>query len=119
MASLSACRAAIKELGGRLSAAGDDVRVHVEDRTISCRLVDLDVVLTGRLSDGELLDVTTRVQTEPAQIRLTCSSDDLLQLVDGTLSFPHAWATGRLKLNASFKDLYKLCLLYTSDAADE
>ena len=108
MASVAACRAAIKELGERLSGAGDDVRLHVEDRTISCRLLDLDVVLSGRLSDGELLGVTTRVPTEPAQIRLTCSSDDLIELVNGTLSFPHAWATGRLKLNATFRDLYKL-----------
>jgi hypothetical protein len=108
MASLEACRAAIKKLGERLSGVGDDMRVHVEDRTISCRLVDLDVVLSGKLSNGELVAVTTRVQTQPAQIQLTCSSDDLIELVDGTLSFPHAWATGRLKLNASFRDLYKL-----------
>jgi hypothetical protein len=108
MASLAACRVAITELGERLSGAGDDVRMHVEDRTISCLLLDLDVVLTGRLSDGKLLGVTSRVQTEPAQIRLTCASDDLIDLVNGTLSFPHAWATGRLKLNASFRDLYKL-----------
>jgi hypothetical protein len=108
MASIAACRAAITELGERLSAAGDDVRQHVEDRTISCLLVDLDVMLTGQLRDGKLVEVTTRVPVEPAQIKLTCSSDDLIGLVDGTLSFPHAWASGRLKLNASFRDLFKL-----------
>lgn len=108
MANLPACRAAVKQLGTRLAEAGDDVRAHVEDRTISCRISDLDVVLSGRLSDGELVDLTTRVSTEPAQIRLTCSSDDLIDLVDGTLSFPHAWATGRLKLNASMRDVFKL-----------
>jgi hypothetical protein len=108
MASLAACRTAIEDLAELLSGADDDVRKHVEDRTLSCRLSDLDAVLSCRLSAGELVDLTTRVQTEPAQIRLTCSSDDLIELVNGTLGFPHAWATGRLKLNASLRDVYKL-----------
>jgi hypothetical protein len=108
MATLSACTAAVKVLGERLAGAGDDVRKHVEDRTLSCRISDLDVVLRGRLSEGKLTGLTTRVSTEPAQIRLTCSSDDLIELVDGSLSFPHAWATGRLKLNASIRDVFKL-----------
>ena len=90
MASVAACRAAIKELGERLSGAGDDVRMHVEDRTISCRLLDLDVVLSGRLSGGQLLGVTTRVPTEPAQIRLTCSSDS------PAFSVPRSAASSRL-----------------------
>jgi len=108
MASEEACRAAITQLCERLATADSDVRAHVEDRTISCRLSDLEIVLSGELRDGELVDVTTRVQAEPAQIRLVCSSDDLIDLVAGGLSFPHAWATGRVKLNASIRDLYKL-----------
>jgi SCP-2 sterol transfer family len=108
MASISACRAAVKQLGDHLSLADDSIRAHVEDRTVSCRISDLDVVLSARLSDGSLVDLTTRLQTEPAQIRLTCSSDDLLELVDGRLNFAHAWATGRLKINASLRDIFKL-----------
>lgn len=113
MASLAACRAALKQLGERLSVADDDVRGHVEDRTVSCRISDLDVVFTGRLHDGELVEVTTKMSSEPAQIRLTVSSDDLIELIEGRLSFPHAWATGRLKLNASLRDVYKLRTLLT------
>ena len=108
MATIAACEAAISELGDRLAGAGDDVHRHVEDRSLSCLLVDLDVMISGQLKDGKLVDITTRVSPEPAQIKLTCSSDDLIELVGGTLSFPHAWASGRLKLNASFRDLYKL-----------
>ena len=29
-------------------------------------------------------------------------------LVDGRLPFPHAWATGRIRLDASFRDLLRL-----------
>jgi putative sterol carrier protein len=108
MATLAACRAAVQELAGQLAAADDDIRKHVEDRTVSLRLADLDAMLTARLTEGHLVDVSSRALPEPAQIRLTCSSDDLLELVNGTLNFPHAWATGRLKINASLRDLYKL-----------
>ena len=108
MATLAACRAALKDLGEQLSAADDEVRGHVEDRTVSCRISDLDVVFTCRLHEGDLVDISTKISAEPAQIRLTVSSDDLVELVAGNLSFPHAWATGRLKLNASLRDIFKL-----------
>ncbi len=41
-------------------------------------------------------------------MRLAAASDDLLALVDGELSPPMAWATGRLKVQASPLDLLKL-----------
>ena len=108
MASIAACRTAVRELGERLADAEADVRGHVEDRTVSCRITDLDVVFSGRLHEGDLVDVTTKLSPDPAQIRLAVSSDDLVELVAGRLSFPHAWATGRLKINASIRDVYKL-----------
>ncbi len=36
------------------------------------------------------------------------AAERVLELVDGGLSFPHAWATGRVRLEASFRDLLKL-----------
>ncbi|MFI5099954.1 MAG: alkyl sulfatase C-terminal domain-containing protein [Actinomycetes bacterium] len=108
MASLRECRKALDELGANLSAADDSVRAHVQDRTVSCRITDLDVTFRGRLTDGALVDVTDTISSEPAQIRLTMSSDDLVDIVAGRLSFPHAWATGRVKLDASFRDLLRL-----------
>ena len=36
------------------------------------------------------------------------SSDDLLALVNGGLKVPAAWATGRLKIDASMMDLLRL-----------
>jgi len=108
VASLRDCRRALEELGANLAAAEDDVRAHVQDRTVSCRITDLDVTFRGRLSDGALVDLTDSISSEPAQIRLTMSSDDLVDLVGGRLSFPHAWATGRIKLDASLRDLLRL-----------
>ncbi len=108
MASLRDCRKALGELGVKLAGTDDTVRAQVQDRTVSCRLTDLDVTFRGRLAGGALVDVTDAISSEPAQIRLTMSSDDLVDLVAGRLSFPHAWATGRIKLDASFRDLLRL-----------
>jgi hypothetical protein len=108
VASLRECRRALAELGANLAGADESVRAHVQDRTVSCRITDLDVTFRGRLHGAELVDVTDVISSEPAQIRLTMSSDDLVELVAGRLSFPHAWATGRIKLDASFRDLLRL-----------
>ena len=36
------------------------------------------------------------------------SSDDLVAMTNRELSFAHAWATGRVRLDASFRDLLRL-----------
>lgn len=108
MATLRECLAAIETLGQRLASVGDDIRAQVDERTVSVRLTDLDAIISGRLTSDGLIDVTDRVLPEPAQIRLTMSSDDLVALVDGNLDFARAWASGRIKLAASFRDLLRL-----------
>ena len=108
MASLRDCRAALVELGARLSGADDRLRKQVQDRSVSCRITDLDVTFRGRLSDAGLTDITEAITGGPAQISLSMSSDDLVDLVGGRLGFASAWATGRIKLDASLRDLLKL-----------
>jgi hypothetical protein len=43
-----------------------------------------------------------------ADIRLTMTSDDLVALTDGRLSFGSAWQDGRVKLEAGLRDLLRL-----------
>ena len=108
MATLEQCRDAIDELGRRLARVDPDVRAeHVRDRTVSCTLLDLDEVFSGRLHDGHLVDITLEERPR-AQIRLTLTSDDLVDMVEGRLPFVHAWATGRIRLDASVRDLLRL-----------
>ena len=45
---------------------------------------------------------------EKADIRLTMTSDDLIALTDGDLSFAPAWASGRVKLEAGLRDMLRL-----------
>jgi putative sterol carrier protein len=81
------------------------------DRSLSCRLTDLGQIVQARLVDSEIRDMQVApgdAEVEPANIRLTMSSDDLIAMTDGDLEFAKAWASGRVKLEASLKDMFKL-----------
>jgi len=100
-----------KALEGILGDLASSPAAKGMDRTLSCRLTDLGQVVRGRLAEGEIKDVEVvphDAAVEPANIRLTMSSDDLLAMTDGDLEFAKAWATGRVKLEASLKDMFKL-----------
>jgi SCP-2 sterol transfer family len=108
VASHAEVEAAVRGLADRLAGVDPDLRTrYVVDRTVSCRVTDLDVVYVGRLADEGLCDLHTE-PAERAQVRLTVNSDDLLALADGRLALPTAWASGRLKVVASPLDLLKL-----------
>lgn len=108
MASLEECRTALERLGERMARGDDDGLTPNLERTVSCRITDLDVMFTGRLAGGRLSDLSTDQVADPAQIKLTMSSDDLVALVDGDLAIAPAWATGRIKIDASILDMMKL-----------
>ena len=108
MATVQECHDALERLAKRLASVDEDARrKHTFDRTLSCRVPDLDVVFTGALRDGELCDISTDPAPK-AQIRLTADSDDLVAMTDGHLSFGQAWLSGRIKVEASVLDLVKL-----------
>lgn len=112
MATIEECRSALARLSSALRGMEPDARdLHVLDRTVSCRVPDLDVVFTGRLDGEGLHDISTEPAPR-AQIRLTIPSDDLVELADGELNFASAWARGRLKVDASFGDLLRLRKLF-------
>jgi hypothetical protein len=111
MASLEECRAALDKLAASMADADDATKRNMLDRTLSCYISDLDVTFSGRLHDGHLVDITEHGGAPPpekAQIRLTMTSDDLVALTDGRLSFGSAWLSGRVKIDASFRDLLRL-----------
>ena len=108
MATMDQCLTALQRiLGDRASspaAAG-------LDRSLSCRLTDLDQVVMGRLGSGAVHDLHVIPHDPPvpkADIRLTMSSDDLVAMTDGNLHFGRAWASGRVKLEAGLRDLLRL-----------
>ena len=108
MATMDQCLTALKGVLGDLAA---NPAAEGLDRTVSCRLTDLDEVVLGRLAGGAVKDlrvVPDNPEVPKADIRLTMTSDDLIALTDGRLSFGPAWASGRVKLEAGLRDLLRL-----------
>lgn len=108
MASEADCEKAFRALADLLSSVDADVRdKHIQERTVSCRVSDLGITWSGRLGEDGLQDLRTDSDSK-AQVRFTVSSDDLLALVEGRLGFATAFATGRLRVQASPMDLLRL-----------
>jgi hypothetical protein len=108
MASVEECEKAFYRLADILAGVDEHKRsTAVPDRTLTCRVRDLDVIFGGRFRSGELVDIRA-VQRADAQIRLAVDSDDLIRLTNGDLRFARAWASGKVRVEASFRDLLRL-----------
>ena len=108
MATMDECLTALKGILGDIAAHPAAAGL---DRSLSCRLTDLDEVVLGRLTSGSVRDLHVLPHgpaIPKADIRLTMSSDDLLALTDGRLHFGSAWATGKVRLEAGLRDLLRL-----------
>ncbi|WP_424215624.1 SCP2 sterol-binding domain-containing protein [Streptomyces sp. BI20] len=111
MATIEECRDALDTLSDNLARADSGVRgAAALDRSLSCHVTDLDETFTGRLEHGRIT-VADRHPGPPrtkAEIRLAMTGDDLVAMVGGRLNFASAWASGRVRLEAGFRDLLKL-----------
>jgi hypothetical protein len=106
MATLAQCREAIERFAAQLAGDPDPARAEI-DRSFVCHITDLDASFHGRLARGAV--VGPHDGDDPgADVRLALSGDTLLSLVGGEVSFAKAWATGRISVRASFRDLLRL-----------
>ena len=111
MATIEECRAALDRLSGNLARADGGVHgAAALDRSLSCHITDLDRTFTGRLGGGRIQvgAVAAGPPAHKAEIRLAMTGDDLVALVAGELGFAKAWACGRVRLEAGFRDLLRL-----------
>lgn len=91
-----------------LAGLDPDVRTkYALERTVSCRVSDLGVTWSAHVGADGADGITTQ-DSSKAQIRFTVGSDDLLALVENRLPLPTAFATGKLKIQASPFDLLRL-----------
>ena len=105
------CEAALRGVLARLHAVDPAVRRrYAVTRSISLRVPDLRGVFIAQLQGDAVEDLRwiEGADTDAAQVRLCADSDDLIALAEGTLAPAVAWATGRLKVEASMLDLLKL-----------
>ncbi|MBM7080895.1 MULTISPECIES: SCP2 sterol-binding domain-containing protein [Micromonospora] len=107
MASVDECRQALRDLADRLDRhAGASSKIDL-DRTLACRITDLETAFHGRIEGGRLVDLADGDDPK-AKIALVTSSDDLVALVHGQLDVTKAVAARRISIKASPFDLLKL-----------
>jgi hypothetical protein len=104
------CREALQKLAGRLSELSSAERAdYFGNRTMSCTIPDLGVTFRTQL--GTEGDPDVREQTPddpPADIRITASSEDVLSLAESPMNIARMWLSGKVKIEASMKDLFRL-----------
>jgi hypothetical protein len=107
MATVDECRQALHDLAARLDAAVEaQGRLDLE-RTLACRLTDLQAAFNARLTGGRLVDIADGDDPK-AKIALSTTSDDLVALVAGRLDLARAIAGRQVSLKANPFDLLKL-----------
>ena len=108
MASLDDCRVVVHELAAKLGDVDPEARKkHIPDRTLQLTLLlDLDVsfeVDSTTANSSILRKVKKRAsRTFDSSCPATISS----RLTNGDLNFAHACMTGRIRLDASLRDLF-------------
>jgi predicted lipid carrier protein YhbT len=109
MANEEECRVALNRIAERLRQVDSEkFAEHVVERNISCHVPDLGLAFRTRIHAGGLDPFTPTEDPKAAQVRLTVDSDDLVALAEDRISVAKAWATGRLKIEASIFDLLRL-----------
>jgi hypothetical protein len=109
MNSAEECRVALQKLAGRLSELSPaDRDQYFGNRSISVTIPDLGVTYATTLGAGgdPVRDVAPG--EPPADIRLTANSDEVVALAQQPMNIARSWMTGKIKIEASMKDLFRL-----------
>jgi putative sterol carrier protein len=109
MTSAEECRTALQKLAGRLSDLSPDEREkYFGNRTISVTVTDLGVTFVTVLGAGDDPVREAAPGEPPADIRMTAKSDEVVALAEQPMNIARAWMSGRIKIEASMKDLFRL-----------
>lgn len=110
MASKTEVEEQLKVLLARLAENPDSVRVAIPERKVlRCQVTDLDAAWHSVIEAG---NVSPPSETPPddgrVDITLRVGSDDLVDLIEGRLSFLSAFTSGKVKVDASIVDMLRL-----------
>ena len=110
MATAEECRRALEALAGRLGTLDPASRAsHLVDRSMSCTVTDLGITFATRLNQDGAGPVTESGPADPrAHVRFSAASDELLAIAADPGRFGRAWLTGRVKVDASLSDIFRL-----------
>jgi hypothetical protein len=109
MSSAEECRLALQKLAGRLAELSPAERdQYFGNRTISVTIPDLNVTYLSVLGAGDDPVRAAAPGDPPADIRITAKSDEVIALAGQPMNIARAWVTGRVKIEASVRDLFRL-----------
>jgi hypothetical protein len=109
MNSAEECRTALQKLAGRLSELSPGERdQYFGNRTMSVTIPDLGITYATMLGSGDDPVRDVAPGEPPADIRLTATSDEVLALAQQPMNIARSWMTGKIKIEASMKDLFRL-----------
>jgi hypothetical protein len=109
MSSAEECRTALQKLASRLSELSPDERdQYFGNRTMSVTIPDLGITYVTKLGGGGDPVRDEAPGEPPADIRLTAASDEVIALAEQPMNIARAWMSGRVKIEASVKDLFRL-----------
>lgn len=110
MATAEECQAALEGLTERIAAMeAKDREAHLLDRTLSCRVPDLDLIFVTRLGPHGAEPVRVAANgAPPAQVRFTADSNTVVAIGDDPGRFMRAWLSGKLRVQGSVFDLLHL-----------
>ena len=110
MASAEECREALQALTNRLGEMDPQARAsYFSNRSFSCHVTDLGVTFITRITENGAEPVKEAAPDEPpADIRLTGTSDDVISLSATPANIARMWLSGRVKVQASMRDLLAL-----------
>jgi hypothetical protein len=96
-------------LMARLDGNEANVRSAIPSRKVlRCLVPDLDAAWFSVVDDGHVSPPSETPPDGPADITLRVHSDDLVDLVEGRVSFLSAFTSGKVRVDASIVDLLRL-----------
>jgi hypothetical protein len=103
----------LRELIGRLHAAGSDVRGSLAESLPEARIVevvvpDLAASYWTEMTGGRMGKLMRGPPPQEAEIRIHVDSDHLVELVNGEKSLFSSYLGGQVRIEASLTDLMRL-----------
>jgi hypothetical protein len=110
MATAEECRTALESLTSRIADMdAKDRAANLVDRTLSCRVPDLDLIFVTRLGPNGAEPIRQADNgAAQAQVRFVADSDTVVAIAGDPGSFMRAWLSGKLKVQGSVFDLLHL-----------
>ena len=96
-------------LMARLDGNEANVRSAIPSRKVlRCQVPDLDTTWYSVVDNGHVSQPSETPPNGRADITLRVGSDDLVDLVEGRISFLSAFSSGKVRVDASIVDLLRL-----------